>query len=112
MDTVDKITELLGKMGYSQKELTDYLGIDKSTFSQWKKGESQSYQKYISEIAKFLGTTPAYLMGWNTVSPEQQLSEVYLNLALKAQRHNIAPINIEMAIAFIQSIREKYSENR
>lgn len=64
MSTIDKIQELLKEKGLSQKALTDYLEIDKSTFTQWKKGKSHSYQKYIGKIADFLGTSPSDLMDW------------------------------------------------
>ena len=46
MDTIAKISYLLEKNNRTQKELTDYLGLDKSTFSAWKNGKSKSYSKY------------------------------------------------------------------
>ena len=36
MEIIDKISELLIKKNKTQKELTDYLGLDKSTYSAWK----------------------------------------------------------------------------
>ena len=33
MEIIDKISELLIKKNKTQKELTDYLGLDKSTYS-------------------------------------------------------------------------------
>lgn len=62
MSTIDKIIEELKIKGLSQKDLTDYLGVDKSTFSQWKKGSNRSYKKYIYEIADFLGVSIYYLI--------------------------------------------------
>lgn len=53
MDTIDRIIELLNEYGYSQKDLTDYLGIKKSVFSAWKSKKSKSYNKYITQIAEF-----------------------------------------------------------
>lgn len=66
MSTIDKIMKLLEVQKKSQKDLTDYLDIDKSTFSQWKNGKSQSYNKYIVQIAHFLETTPSDLLDWNS----------------------------------------------
>jgi transcriptional regulator with XRE-family HTH domain len=63
MSTIDKIIDILATKGLTQKELTDYLDIDKSTFSQWKNGKSQSYNKYISKIAEFLGVSTDELIG-------------------------------------------------
>lgn len=65
MSTMDKILLLLEQNNLTQKDLTDYLKIDKSIFSQWKAGKSKSYSKYIDKIAEFLDTTPSYLWGWD-----------------------------------------------
>lgn len=62
---------MLNEKGHTQKELTDYLGIEKSVFSSWKNGKSKSYNKYIYQIANFLGTTPSDLMGWKDKSVSQ-----------------------------------------
>ena len=40
MEIIDKISELLIKKNKTQKELTDYLGLDKSTYSAWKNGKA------------------------------------------------------------------------
>ena len=64
MSTIDKIIKLLNEKKLTQKALTDYLGIDKSVFPQWKKGTNRSYKKYIEEIADFLDTSPSELMDW------------------------------------------------
>lgn len=62
MDTINRIIVLLKEQNKTQKELTDYLGLDKSTFTQWKKGASLSYTKYYSEIAVFLGVPVSVLV--------------------------------------------------
>lgn len=63
MDTINKIIKLLDKKNLNQKALTDFLGIDKSTFSAWKSGKNQSYKKYLYEISKFLDVSVDYLIG-------------------------------------------------
>ena len=62
MSAINKIIRLLEDKGFTQKDLTDYLAIDKSTFSQWKNGKSQSYNKYLPEIAQFLGVSVDYIV--------------------------------------------------
>lgn len=62
MSTLDKIIDLYEKSGRNQKDLTDYLGLEKSTFSAWKSGKSASYKKYIPKIAKFYNVTTDYLL--------------------------------------------------
>lgn len=54
MYTIDNIIKLLAEKGLSQKSLTDYLGLHKSSFSQWKKPDNTSYYKHLPAIARFL----------------------------------------------------------
>lgn len=62
MSTLDKIISLLEQNNLKQKDLMDYLGLEKSTFSAWKAGKSASYKKYISQIAKFCNVSTDYLL--------------------------------------------------
>ena len=62
MSTINKIINLLDNKGLTQKQLTDYLGIEKSVFTTWKSGKSQSYNKYLSKIAEFLNVSIDYLL--------------------------------------------------
>lgn len=80
MSTLDRLMELHEKSGRDQKELTDYLGIDKSTFSAWKSGKIASYKKYIPQIAKFYNVSTDYLLNDDTDnSPIQSNIEVISN---------------------------------
>jgi len=56
---INRIISLLEKQNRSPKELTDLLGLDKSTFSAWKNGKSRSYSKYIEKIIEFFNVSPA-----------------------------------------------------
>lgn len=62
MSTIDKIIILLKKQNKKQKELTDYLGITKNSFTDWKSGRIKSYQKHLPKIAEFLGVSIDYLL--------------------------------------------------
>lgn len=87
MEVLDKIILLLKQNSHTQKELTDYLGLEKSTFSSWKSGKSQSYYKYIPQIASFLGTTPDYLWGWTDDPTDYENTEENLNAPLDSIEH-------------------------
>lgn len=63
MDTLNKIAELLTLQGKRQKDLTDFLGVNKNAYSLWKSGKTTSYNKYIPQIADFFGVSPEYLLG-------------------------------------------------
>lgn len=74
MSTLDKIIELLAAQNRQQKELTDYLGVEKSTFSAWKNGKSASYKKYLPEIASFFSVTVDELLNENVSSIDENLA--------------------------------------
>lgn len=63
MDILNKIKEMLLAQHKSQKELCDFLGINKQAFSGWNRGQTESYKKYLPQIAEFLGCSVDYLLG-------------------------------------------------
>lgn len=83
MSTIDKIIMLLDQQKKNQKDLTDYLHLEKSVFSAWKSGKSKSYMKHLPKIADFLGTSVDHLI--NDLS-EETLDEdlILLNRAAKS----------------------------
>lgn len=106
MNTLDKIISLLEGQNRQQKELTDYLGLEKSTFSAWKNGKSSSYKKYLPEIASFFRISVDELVGVENAKT-QQLDEAYFSLARKAQSEGIAPEDIELALNTIRAMRNR-----
>lgn len=62
MCTLDNIISELNKQSKLQKDLTDYLGLAKNAFTDWKSGKSKSYMKYLPQIAEFLGVSVDYLL--------------------------------------------------
>lgn len=63
MDTLAKINNILKQKGKKQSDLTAYIGIHKNNFTDWKAGRSNSYLKYISQIAEYLEVSTDYLLG-------------------------------------------------
>ena len=61
----NKLEYLLNKKGKSQTDLANYLGVDLSTITAWKKRNSIS-KRYISKVAEFLGVSTDYLLNDNT----------------------------------------------
>ena len=60
MNILDRIIGLLGTA--DQKQLTDYLGLKKTAFTDWKSGKSNSYRKYLVEIADYFNVSLDYLV--------------------------------------------------
>ena len=59
---LSRITELLIQKGISQKQLLEQLGLKTGMYTVWKANRSDSYLKYIDQIAAFLETSPTYLL--------------------------------------------------
>ena len=63
MDTRTRIFELLDKQGMEQKAFAEAVGTKEATVSDWRRGKSNSYNRYLVKIAQVLGTTTADLLG-------------------------------------------------
>lgn len=123
MYTIDKIIELLKAQNLTQKDLTDYLGIDKNIFSQWKKGTTQSYRRYIEQIAEFLGVSVGELIG----SENTKNDPVYLDaetrelldaLRLRPEMRTLFKVSknasredVEMAVNIIERFKKGSDPN-
>ena len=62
MNTFDKIDLVLKKKQIKQIDLTNFLGVSKAIYSSWKSGRTDSYYKFIPQIAKFLNVSTDYLL--------------------------------------------------
>lgn len=65
MSTIDKICLLLKNQSKKQIDLTNYLGISKNVFTDWKAGRNNSYQKYLPQIAEFFNISIDELLDRN-----------------------------------------------
>lgn len=63
MNTFDKIDMLLKQQKKKQIQLTDFLGLNKNAYSDWKIGRTSSYTKHLSQIAEFFDVSVDYLLG-------------------------------------------------
>ena len=71
---LNNIFSELKKQNRKQKELTDFIGISKNVFTDWKSGKNKSYMKYLPLIAEFLGVSVDYLLDdGNKKSPDTSL---------------------------------------
>ena len=73
LGVLDRIFSMLKEQGKSQVDLADFLGLSKNNISEWKHGRNRSYEKYLYQIAAFLGTSPEYLKG------ETDIKTAYIN---------------------------------
>ena len=62
MDIVDRMFEIVDNTYREQKNFAFDIGVHPTRISEWRKRKSQSYQKYLPQIAEALGTTTEYLL--------------------------------------------------
>ena len=69
MDAVDRLFALVDEKYREQKDFAAEIGVSPSKVSQWKKGTSKSYTKYLPQISAALGTTTEYILTGKEESP-------------------------------------------
>ena len=66
-----RIRELRKEKGLTLEQVADIVGVGKSTVRKWETGMIANMKRdKIASLAKALGTTPAYLMGWKETEKE------------------------------------------
>lgn len=116
MSTLDRIIHLCEKCNKTQKDLTDYLGLEKSTFSSWKNGKSASYKKHINKIADFFNVSTDYLLtdkdsmiSKNPTIPTEYQSLINSYQELSKDNQQLLQ-DIISSMIDIQNANEKHSE--
>lgn len=71
----ERISELLKKNGYTQKELATMVGVTESAMSRYLKGEREPKIEVIANLATALNTTSDYLIYGK--STDEDFAEVY-----------------------------------
>ena len=113
LNTLDKISLLLKQKGKSQKDLTDFLGLSKNAFSDWKAGRMESYLKRLPEIAQFLEVTVDSLLN-NLSETEPQKKPTANNDGQDDPRWNeirklmeqLPPDKLEQTIQFLKFLSQ------
>lgn len=71
-----RIKELRKEKALTLEQVADVVGVGKSTVRKWETGMIANMKRdKIALLAKALGTTPAYLMGWKEAEKEISPSE-------------------------------------
>lgn len=65
MEFGEKIKELRLRQGLTLEQVWERVGVGKSTVRKWESGQIANMRRdKIASLAKALGVTPQYLMGW------------------------------------------------
>lgn len=78
MEMGQKIYNLRTKKGLTLEELGNMVGVGKSTVRKWENGMIANMKRdKILKVSEVLGTTPAYLMGWEEEDKIVSLDNIY-----------------------------------
>lgn len=76
-----RIKSLRQERGLTLEQVAAVVGVGKSTVRKWETGMIANMRRdKIADLAKALGTTPAYLMGWEEDEPGKNDSPDELQL--------------------------------
>ena len=103
-DCLYKIIELMKEQKLSQKAFTDQLGLSKASFSEWKAGRSNSYMKYLPQIAQILGTSVDSLLG----APPRPITEDEIKFALFGGHEGITDEMYQEVLTFARYVQERH----
>ena len=77
-----RIKALRQEKGLTLEQVADVVGVGKSTVRKWETGMIANMRRdKIADLAKALGTTPAYLMGWKEDDVEKIIPPTELQLS-------------------------------
>ncbi len=83
----EKIREKRKACGLTQAELAEKAGISMMSLRRYERNEREPTVQIVERIANALNTTPAYLMGWDDLTPlEKDTLEAYLQLDEHSQK--------------------------
>ncbi len=73
MTMADRIKERRLQMDYTQEELAQKLGLQKSAIAKYENGRVENIKRsVIAEMANVLECSPSYLMGWDNSAPSRK----------------------------------------
>ena len=107
-----RIKELRQQRGLTLEQVATIVGVGKSTVRKWETGMIANMKRdKIASLAMALGTTPAYLMGWEENEEEKEIpgemvltedEKMLLNLFRQVPEQNQAMV-LEMIRAAVKT---------
>lgn len=101
MNTKTRIFDLLDEKEIEQKALAAMIGVSSDTVSNWRVGKSNSYNRYLVQIAQALETTPEYLLTGEKGSPPPERDE------LRQRIDRLTPENTQKLLDFLDYIEAR-----
>ena len=100
---------MLKENNKKQIELTNYLGLSKNVFTEWKAGRNEAYLKYLPKIAEFFNVSVDCLLGQEPKIETNILSQSG-NERIKSVINTIINSNIDdNDLKIIEAVLSKYN---
>lgn len=99
-DIVSRIILAMKEKGIDQKTLAAEIGVRPQAITEWKKGITASYTRYIQSISNVLGVSADYLLTGQVSepAPDPELSE------LVAKFGNLTPEQKAKVIGYMEGL--------
>ena len=101
VNTVEKILKLIREKNITERRFLTDMRLDVTTLSQWKKGQNESYKKYINRIADYFGVTTDYLLKDGLRAPDSKLVWEDLDVSFKSGLDKLTDAGKEKALSYI-----------
>lgn len=98
---LNNIILLLKEQDKKQIDLTNFLGLSKNIFSEWKSERSTSYMKHLPKIADFFGVSVDYLLGKEISTENNNFTYALYN----ELTHNLSGENLQQLKQFADFLR-------
>lgn len=103
-EVVERIIEKMKSQGFDQTTLAKKIGVRQPTITEWKKGTTASYKKYIQQLAEVLDTTADYLL-FGELQEAPPTAELQLDSALAAELASLTPDEVPLVRVFVQGLK-------
>ena len=101
LEVLNNIIRLLKDYNLKQNELTNYLGLSKNIFTDWKSGRNTSYMKHLPKIAEFFDVSVDYILGKETPTLENNFTYALYDEIT----HGLSEAQIEQLKKFAEFLR-------
>lgn len=81
LNFAENIVALRRKMGITQEELADFVGVTKASVSKWETKQSLPDILLLPQLAAFFDVTVDELLGYEPQLSKEQIQRIYLDLA-------------------------------
>lgn len=105
MTTGERIKQRRKQLGLSCEQLADRFGVSASTMYRYENGYIEKLPvQILAQIAKELGTTPAWLMGWDDeTEPEPPQELTPKQLALIEQIRHLTDQQVDAILTLLKA---------